>query len=209
MSVTVVAIVGSYRKGKTIDSVVSAALQGAEDAGAGTKKICLLDMRIEFCSNCRTCMQEKGGPTRGKCVHNDDMDGILEQIDRADAVILAAPVNVGNVTAIMKQFVERLAPYAYWPWGEAPSPAPRIRRRRKKAVIITSSACPAFIGKVVYRSTLGLLKTASRFIGADVTKSLYFGLAAGKEDSQLSDKAMLKARKVGRKLALSVQTKWK
>lgn len=209
MSVTVIAIVGSYRKGKTIDSAVSAVLEGAEDVGARTKKIFLLDMSIEFCSNCRTCMQEQGGPTRGKCVHNDDMDGILEQIDRADAVVLAAPINVGNVTAIMKRFVERLAPYAYWPWGEAPSPAPRIKRRRKKAVIITSSACPSFIGKVVYRSTQNLLKTAAKFIGADITKSLYFGLAAGKEDSQLSDRAMLNARKIGRKLALSVQQKWK
>ncbi len=209
MSVTVVGIVGSYRKGKIIDSAVSAVLEGAEDAGARTKKIYLLDMRIEFCLNCRTCMQEKGGPTRGKCVHNDDMDGILEQIDRADAIVLAAPINVGNVTAIMKRFVERLAPYAYWPWGQAPSPAPRIRRRRKKAVIITSSACPAFVGRIMFRSTLGLLKTAAKFIGADVTKSLYFGLAAGKEDSQLPDKTLLKARKVGRKLALSTQQQWK
>ncbi|MFH1716170.1 MAG: flavodoxin family protein [Planctomycetota bacterium] len=125
MGVKVVGIVGSYRKGRTIDSAVSAVLEGAEAAGAKTKKIYLLDMRIEFCSNCRSCMQEKGGPARGKCVHNDDMDGILAEIDQADAIVLAAPVNVGNVTAIMKRFVERLAPYAYWPWGEAPAPAPR------------------------------------------------------------------------------------
>jgi NAD(P)H-dependent FMN reductase len=209
MGVSVVAIVGSYRKEKTIDNAVSAVLEGVEDTGARTIKIYLLDMHIEFCSNCRTCMQEKGGPTKGKCVHNDDMDGILDQIDRADALILAAPINVGNVTAIMKRFVERLAPYAYWPWGEAPAPAPRIKRRRKKAVIITSSACPAFIGKIFYHSSLGLLKTAAKFIGADVTKSLYFGLAAGKENSQPPEKALLRARMIGRKLAQSVQQKWK
>jgi len=208
MGVTVVGIVGSYRKGRTIDSAVSAVLEGAEAAGAKTKKIYLLDMRIEFCSNCRSCMQEKGGPARGKCVHNDDMDSILAEIDRADAIVLGSPVNVGNVTAIMKRFVERLAPYAYWPWGEAPAPAPRVRKRKKKAVTITSSACPAFVGKIAFRSTLSLLKTAAKFMGAEVTKSLYFGLVAGTEDSQLSDRALLKARRVGEKLALGLQA-WK
>ncbi|MFH1716171.1 MAG: hypothetical protein ABIF19_02375 [Planctomycetota bacterium] len=41
-----------------------------------------------------------------------------------------------------------------------------------------------------------------------MTKSLYFGLVAGMEDSQLSDKALLKAHRVGEKLTLGLQA-WK
>ncbi len=51
VDIKVVGIVGSYRKGKTIDSAVSAVLEGAQAKGAETKKIYLIDEHIEFCTN--------------------------------------------------------------------------------------------------------------------------------------------------------------
>jgi len=204
MSIKVVGIVGSYRKGKTIDSAVSAVLEGARAKGAETKKIYLLDKHIEFCKNCRICAQQKVEARRGRCVQDDDMEGILAEIDSAEAVVLGSPVNFYNVTAIMKRFIERLLPYAYWPWGKA-APMPRIAKADKKAVTVTSSACPAFIGRIAFRGTLGLLKAAAKCVGAKVTKSLYFGPVAGREDSQLSEKALLKARKAGEELVSQIQ----
>ena len=205
MAIKVVGIVGSYRKGKMIDSAVSAVLEGAKDKGADTKKIYLLDKQIEFCTNCRSCAQGKVEGRRGKCVHNDDMDNILTEIDDADAVVLGSPVNFSTITALMKRFIERLIPYGYWPWGEALAPVNRIVKADKKAVIVTSSACPAFIGRIWMPGALGTLKKAAKVIGAKVIKSLYFGPVAGKEDSQLSDKALRKARKAGEELVRQVQ----
>ena len=80
----IVGIVGSYRKGRIIDSAVSAVLEGAQRKGAVTSKIYLVDKHIEFCTNCRKCTQEKDAARRGRCVHNDDMDDILQEIDNAD-----------------------------------------------------------------------------------------------------------------------------
>jgi len=205
MAVKVVGIVGSYRKGKTIDSAVSAILEGAKDKGAQTKKINLLDKHIEFCTNCRSCAQAKVEGSRGKCVHNDDMNNILTEIDDADAVVLGSPVNFGTVTALMKRFIERLIPYGYWPWGEALAPVNRIVKADKKAVIVTSSACPAFIGRILMPGALGTLKKAAKVMGAKVIKSLYFGPVAGREDSQLSEKALRKACKTGEELVRHVQ----
>ena len=205
MAIKVVGIVGSYRKGKTIDSAVSAILEGAKAKGAETKKIYLLDKHIEFCKNCRSCAQQKVEARRGRCVHDDDMEDILAEIDGADAVVLGSPVNFYNVTAIMKRFIERLLPYAYWLWGMA-APVPRVAKADKKAVTVTSSACPAFIGRIAFRGTLSLLKAAAKCTGAKVTKSLYFGPVAGREDSQLSEKALLKARKTGEELVSQIQT---
>ena len=205
MAIKVVGIVGSYRKGKTIDSAVSAILEGAKGKGAQTKKIYLLDKHIEFCTNCRNCTQAKVESRRGKCVQNDDMDNILKEIDNADAVVLGSPVNFSTVTAIMKRFIERLIPYGYWPWGEALAPVNRIVKTDKKAVIVTSSACPAFIGRILMPGALGTLKKGAKVIGAKVIKSLYFGPVAGREDSQLSEKALRKARKAGEELARQVQ----
>ena len=101
MAVKVIGIVGSYRKGKTIDSAVSAILEGAKGKGAETKKIYLLDKHIEFCTNCRSCTQEKAEGRRGKCVHNDDMDNILTEIDDADAVVLGSPVRAAPAAMLM------------------------------------------------------------------------------------------------------------
>ena len=207
MGVKVVGIVGSYRKCKTIDSAVSAVLEGAKAKGAETKKIYLLDEHIEFCKNCRSCMQEKVESRRSKCVHDDDMEGILAEIDEADAVVLGAPINLGNVTAIMKKFIERLGPYFYWPWGKAVAPVQRIKKMDKKAVTITSSACPAFIGRILMPGALSTLKKAARIMGAKVVKSLYFGPVCGDKDSQLSEKALLKAQRAGEELVSKIQAR--
>ncbi len=66
-SQTVVGIVGSYRKNGVIDALVTEILEGAAQQGAQTKKIYLQDRHIEFCTNCRVCMQQPG-LERGKCV---------------------------------------------------------------------------------------------------------------------------------------------
>jgi hypothetical protein len=44
----ITAVVGSYRKGGTIDSIVSEILSAAGEAGAETHKIYLADKRIEL-----------------------------------------------------------------------------------------------------------------------------------------------------------------
>jgi NAD(P)H-dependent FMN reductase len=197
----IVGIVGSYRKGRIIDSAVSAALEGAQRKGAVTSKIYLVDKHIEFCANCRKCTQEKDPARRGTCVHNDDMDGILQEIDNADGVVFAAPVNFYNVTAIMRRFIERLLPYAYWPWGGNAIPRYRISKPDKKAVVITSSASPVFIGRIFMPGALRALKVAARTVGAKVVKSLFFGQTSSEENSMLSQRQLTKARRAGEKLS--------
>ena len=80
MSSKVVAIVGSYRKGGTIDSAVESVLEGAREKGAQTHIIYLRDQHIEFCTNCRQCTQ-KPGTERGKCIQQDDLEQILQEIE--------------------------------------------------------------------------------------------------------------------------------
>jgi len=202
MSKKIVSIVGSYRKGGIIDSAVSAVLKGAEAKGAETKKIYLLDKHIEFCRNCRNCVQENSNETRGKCMQNDEMEEILREIDDSDGVVLGAPINFFNVTALMKKFIERLLPYCYWPWGRM-IPKYRINKNKmnKKAVTVTSSGCPAWLGRIIFSGATSVLKAAARCIGARVVKSLYFGMVRREENSQLSERALLKAYRAGEKLA--------
>ena len=107
--VNILAIVGSYRKGGIIERAVDEILAAARKEGAVTRKISLLDKHLEFCTNCRSCTQV-AGKNYGVCILDDDMAGLLQEIERADALVLASPMNAGTVTAIMKRFIERLLP---------------------------------------------------------------------------------------------------
>lgn len=196
--IRITALVGSYRKGGVIDRAVDEILAAAEEAGAETTRIFLRERQIEFCRNCRTCTQEEG-ELRGGCPLGDEMTAILDRIERSDALVLASPVNFGTVTAVMKRFIERLACYAWWPWGTA---APKLRNRppRKRAVVVVSSAAPSVLIRLL-SGTAGLLKRAAEVLGARTVGALHIGMAAGSPDQAISGRVMKKARRLGRELA--------
>jgi multimeric flavodoxin WrbA len=193
----VTAIVGSYHKGGVIDTAVDELLASAGEEGSETAKIYLIDSHIEFCTNCRECEQQEGNK-RGKCRIVDEMDIILDEIERSDALILASPVNFGTVTAVMKKFIERLACYAYWPWGMN---APKLRNGQgdKLAVVVASSAAPSVIARPA-TSIVGLLKKSAKVLGAKTTGVLFIGFAAGRPGQGIGERNRRKARCLGKKL---------
>lgn len=199
MSKKIVAIVGTYRKGQTVDSAVDELLKAAQQENCQTEKIFLLDKHIEFCTNCRNCTQQAGA-IRGDCVINDDMKQVLDKIDSAYGIVLAAPINWFNITALMKRFVERLLPYGYWPWNCA-IPKYRIKKLTKKAVLITSSGCPEWLGRIIFRNTFFILKSAAKGVGAKVIKKIYMGGVAIKKDEPLPEKYRKQACAAGKALA--------
>ena len=193
----VTAIVGSYRKGGIVDSVIDEILASAQEEGAEVSKIYLIDRHIEFCRNCRTCTQERGH-RRGTCPTADDMDDILDELEGSEAVVLGSPMNFGTVTAVMKQFIERLVCFAYWPWGGM-SPTVRDKRKERQAVVVTASAAPAFMARM-QRGMVKLLKDAAGLLGADTVGVISVGLAARKQKQQISKRTGKKARILGKKL---------
>jgi len=182
----VIAIVGTYRRGHIIDSAVDTLLDAASTGGAQTEKVLLLDKNIEFCKNCRCCTQQAGNQ-RGECVQDDDMQQILDKIDTADTVVLACPVNFFSVTAIMKRFIERLLVYIYWPWGKA-IPKIRQKQKNKKAVLVTASGCPEYLGRFLFPAVFKVLKGAADCLGARVVKKIYIGAIAMEQNQSLPDK---------------------
>jgi len=203
MAKKIVAIVGTYRKGKVIDTAASEVLRGAADNGAETEEIYLIDKHIEFCKNCRTCTQEKDIGRRGKCVHDDDMEEILGKVDEADGLVLAAPTNFSNVNAVTRRFMERLIVYGYWPWN-AKIPTLRVKKPGKKAVTITAAGCPAFIARILMPGPPKALKIAAGMMGAKVHTSLYYGAIAQAPEGTLKEKDRRKAYQAGARLAASL-----
>ena len=83
----------------------------------------LKDANLKMCLGCRACME------RGEefCPLKDDRAMIEEKMSAADAVIFASPTYVGNVTGLMKNFIDRFAYVCHRP------------RFFKKAMVLTTS----------------------------------------------------------------------
>jgi multimeric flavodoxin WrbA len=197
MSKKILGIVGSYRKEGIIDTLVTEALAAAEEQGAQISKVYLIDKHIEFCTNCRECTQEKG-TAPGKCIHKDDMESLLAQYMDSDAIVFGAPVNYFNVNAVTRRFMERLACFSYWPWG-ANGPQMRTKLKTRQAVLITSSAMPALLGRI-FTGALRALKVTAKTMGAKPVKSIFVGMIAANEYPAVPADAIRKARAAGSKL---------
>lgn len=183
----ILAINGSYRDGGVMDQAVSDILDDLRSVGTDVEHIKLRDYPIEFCLNCRVCMQQPGDAP-GHCVHNDGMADLVTKIEDADGYILAAPTNFSSVTALFKRFSERLAVYGYWPWGK---PAPAFRRakmRKKPAIIISSCAAPGLLGRLTYGTNRNL-RVAARTMGGKVVGSMVMGMMSQEREPDLPNRA--------------------
>jgi FMN-dependent NADH-azoreductase len=195
--VKVVAILGTYRREGATAQAVEAILAGARARGATTSTIYLLDHPIEFCRNCRACTQSEGSD-RGLCQQHDSLTKILDELDAADSIVLASPVNFFNVTALTRRFLERLVVYAYWPWGTM-APKERITKKTKRALVVLSSAAPMILTRL-FTGAPKALKTAASLLGAGTIDTFYLGLAAKSPDLKLSEQTLAKAQRLGAQL---------
>lgn len=110
----ILAINGSPRKNANTATLLKKALDGAEKHGAETEMIHLYDLNYKGCVSCFAC-KLPNGKSYGKCAHKDDLKPILEKIKSADALILGSPIYFGNITGMMRSFIERLAfPYTVY-----------------------------------------------------------------------------------------------
>jgi NAD(P)H-dependent FMN reductase len=193
----VIAIVGTYRRGGMTDQAVDAILDGARRQGAQIRKVYLTDRHIEFCRNCRFCTQEEGRQ-RGRCVQEDDLEELLQEVEHSDGIVLGSPVNDFNVTAIFRRFMERLLGYTYWPWGQA-APKMRSRLRTRRAVLVASAAMPGLLIPLATGAARALRLTATTLGAAPVGK-LWIGQAAQEPEQKLSPRTTARAVRLGQKL---------
>ncbi len=64
-----------------------------------------IDRHIEYCAGCFSCMRNGG-----KCIHDDDMRGILEEILASDLLIFNYPLYCYGMPAPLKALLDRTLP---------------------------------------------------------------------------------------------------
>lgn len=77
-------------------------MRGALESGNDVKKIRVAEKKVDYCKACYYCRN-----SGGKCVINDDMPEILDEIIKADVIVLASPVYFYSVDAQLKAVIDR------------------------------------------------------------------------------------------------------
>jgi multimeric flavodoxin WrbA/putative sterol carrier protein len=108
----VVAVNGSPHEGFGNTSQMLAMLgENLSREGLDLEEIFLSQYQIGFCTGCATCLET------GECWVRDDYKSVVRVVLEADAVILASPVYIFNITAQMKTFLDRSLGYGHRPRG--------------------------------------------------------------------------------------------
>lgn len=137
---------GSKRKNRNTDKMCKSFAEGVKNAGGEAEIIYLYDLDFKGCHSCFAC-KLLGGANYGKCAYPDELKGILEKVSTADGVVFASPVYFGDVSGIMKMFMERLLfPYIRYDANFTAIPPKKL----KTAVIYTMN-----VNEEIFKSYIG------------------------------------------------------
>jgi multimeric flavodoxin WrbA len=111
---SVVAVVGSPRRGGNTAALVAAVLAELEERGADCQTVVLSGVDIAPCLAHDSCAEFAA------CLLEDDAAEVLDRAYTADCLILGTPVYYENVSAQMKAFIDRsYFPYVHGRWLRA------------------------------------------------------------------------------------------
>ncbi len=181
----VIAILGSPRKEGNSATLAQEALKGAAAMGAETGIFYANDLSIKGCQACYACKK------LGKCVIQDDMTELYDEITSADAIIFSSPIYMWEMTAQLKLVIDRL--YAYFNLDHSS----RLPKNKKVGLIFTQ----ANPDRTKFQPYMEQVSNLLQFLGFGETQTLY-AYGWREIDCAKQDHAMLKsAFDLGRQLA--------
>lgn len=98
----VIVISTGLRVGSNSDMLADKFIEGAQAAGNEVEKITLSGKSIGFCKGCLACQK------LGKCVIDDDANGIMQKVLEADVVCWATPIYYYEMSGQMKVLIDRM-----------------------------------------------------------------------------------------------------
>lgn len=102
----VLAVNGSPRKNGNVMKLLSAAMDGAREAGAEVELVNLYDLTYKGCVSCFAC---KRLPAPASCcAQRDELTPVLWKAYRADVLLIGSPVYFAGLSASLRGFLERL-----------------------------------------------------------------------------------------------------
>jgi multimeric flavodoxin WrbA len=188
--VKVLGIAGSPRRNGNTDLLLSELMRGAVSKGAETKTIYLNNLKITPCQHCDACLKE------GKCRVMDDMQQIYEELEQADVIVLASPVQFSGPSAAVKAMIDRCQ--CLWARKYVLKIPPLSRERKRKGFLISVGATRI---KDMFEPTLGIVKTWFHVLEIEYCGDLLLSKIDEKGAILKQPDTLQKAYKAGQKLA--------
>ena len=156
-------IAGSPRRGGNTDLLLAEVMRGAASRGAEVKTIILNDLEISPCQHCDACLEA------GRCRIEDDMQMVYRELEAADRIVLASPIQFMGVTAQMKAMIDRCQ--ALWARKYVLKLPPLGNRRDRKGFFISVGG-----RKIanVFEPALVMVKTVFRILDITYAGELLF-----------------------------------
>ena len=88
-------------RNNTTEFVLSKALNKLDNDGFDTEMFTCMGKSIKPCMHCDYCLENK------KCIIEDDMSDVYEGLKNADGIILATPVQSGNISSNLSAIMDR------------------------------------------------------------------------------------------------------
>ncbi len=169
-------IVGSPRSKGNTDTLVDAVLASAEENGALVRKMNLRDLTIKPCNACDSCRKQ------GRCIHDDDMQDLLMQMEKADIWVLGTPVYWWGPTTQMKAFIDR------W-YGVSQN----LFQGKRLALVIPMGGGNDFYS----RHIIGMFEDISHYLGIEFFGSLIAPSLTSKNSASENSSLLERAKDFG------------
>ncbi len=104
MSKKIFMVCSSPRRNGNSDSLAKEFAKGAIESGNQVKIINIRDIKLNFCIGCQTCHKTN------KCVIDDSVNGMLEEIKSSDVLVFVTPIYYYCMSGQLKTFLDRLNP---------------------------------------------------------------------------------------------------
>lgn len=104
MAKNIVIVSSTPRKNGNSDVLAEEFARGAREAGHAVEKINLRECNLHFCIGCMACAK------LGRCVLEDDINGLLPRVQNADVLVFATPIYYYEMSGQLKTFLDRMNP---------------------------------------------------------------------------------------------------
>ena len=159
----VLGIAGSPRRGGNTDLLLGEVMRGAVSRGAEVKTIILNDLKITPCQHYDFCLKT------GRCKISDDMQMVYRELEQADRIVLASPIQFMGVTAQMKAMIDRCQ--ALWARKYVLKVPPLGNGRERKGLFISVGGRKS---ANLFEPALAVVKTFFRVLDINYAGELLF-----------------------------------
>ncbi|MBW2078725.1 MAG: flavodoxin family protein [Deltaproteobacteria bacterium] len=191
---TIIAIYGSPRRKGNTALLMKKAVEGALEAGAEVEEIVLRDLKMSPCLEIYGCKKD------GRCVIQDDFQGVYDRLLACQGLMLASPIFFYTVSAHTKTLMDRFQSLwvkKYWidkaPFGK--------RDFSKKGLFISVGATK---GKRLFEGTLLTVRYFFEVLDMQLWRSLLYRSLDFEGDVLKHPVYLEEAKKAGKELVQSI-----